>query len=530
MQKILTRVLLACALIGASAGAALAQASPSPAPETTAQPPTAATPAPTPNASATPNPFAYSGYIRSFYFTRTNASNFPQASKQINQASFNTAINLHGQYTFAGSNVSLGATYLYANPLNGCGAASSHLDPTSGCFAKKAFPFRGTNPDDTLPGFELNTLYETYLQYKDPSLLVKIGNQVLNTPWANPSDSRLKPVAFEGGDLQYKFNKEFTGELAYFNRFQDRVMSDFVDATLLTFKPAAADGSGLPGNIISPGTITNNGFAYGRVGYSYNNLGANLHYYDFDKIANLIWLDGKYAWKTPFKPFVAIQYANERSTGDAVLGKIASDVYGVQGGVSFGPNVDVTLSYDNIPEKSDRVVLPAGASCATTGSAIHSIKATTTTVPYFLPTGGTPNCVPNGDGTTTIYYGGIATPYTDSYATDPLFTTTISQGMADRRSPGESGKLQATFTTNNKRLKFIAARALYRYGNNATGVAPTQETNLDGTYYFNAVPKTGAYHGLFFRYRYAERTINFTQLYGGLPIFKYNRAQLEFDF
>jgi len=337
-------------LIGANAGTAFAQATPSPAPETTALPPTTSTPAPTPapHTSASPNPFAYSGYVRSYYFTRTNQSNFPQAAHQINQASFNTAINLHGQYTFTG-NLTLGATYLYANPVNNCGSASSHLDPASGCFSKKAFPFKGTNADDTLPGFELNALYEYYAQYKDASWLAKVGGQVVNNPWLNPSDSRLKPNAFQGADAAYKFNKDWTGELAYFWRYEDRVQSEFQDATLLTFRPASADGSGLPSNIVAPGTITNSGALYGRLGYGHNALSSNLYYYGFDKIANTIWLDGKYSWKTPIKPFVAIQFANQRSTGTAILGKIASDVYGVQGGVSFGPNVDVTLGYDYIP-------------------------------------------------------------------------------------------------------------------------------------------------------------------------------------
>jgi hypothetical protein len=521
VHKLLTRVLLACTVAAASIAPAFAQTG-TPAPS----------PTPAPKATATPNPFAYGGYVRSYYFTRTNASNYPQASKQINQASFNTAVSLHGQYTFTGSNVTLGATYLYANPMNNCGDAKRHITPGDPCNNSKsnsaAYPgWQGTRPDDTLPGFELNTLYEAYLQYKDPTLMVKIGDQVINTPWANASDSRLKPVAFQGGDLTYKFNKQWNGEVGYYNRFEDRVMSDFTNATLLTFRPAAADGSGLPGNIPSAGTITNNGFIYGRLGFANGPLTSNLHYYGFDKIANLVWLDGKYAWKTPIKPFVAVQYGNERSTGAQIIGKIASDVYGVQAGASFGPNVDLALSYNYVPEKTDRIVLPAGTSCPTTGSAIHQIKGS---LPYFLPTGGTTNCVTNADGTTNVYYGGFASPYTDSYATDPLFTTTISQGMADRRSPGNAGKVSATFQTNDKRIKLIAARAFYQYGNGAAGVSPTQETNLDGTYYFKKLPKSGPYHGLFFRYRYAERTIANTQFYGGLPVFKYNRAQLELDF
>ena len=113
-------------------------------------------------------------------------------------------------------------------------------------------------------------------------------------------------------------------------------------------------------------------------------------------------------------------------------------------------------------------------------------------------------CLNNPDGTTNVYYGGWASPYTDNYATDPFFTTTITQGMADRRAPGTSWKLAATFTSNNKRWIFIAADAWYNYGNALVG-ENTNEWNLDGQYHFS--PATaGPYRGLLLRYRYAQRT------------------------
>ncbi len=40
----------------------------------------------------------------------------------------------------------------------------------------------------------------------------------------------------------------------------------------------------------------------------------------------------------------------------------------------------------------------------------------------------------------------------------------------------------------------------------------------------------GLYRGLSLRYRYVDRDQAFTQFYGGLPVFKYNRAQVEYAF
>jgi hypothetical protein len=369
----------------------------------------------------------------------------------------------------------------------------------------------------------LNTLYEAYLQYKDPTLYLKLGDQVINTPWANASDSRIKPVAFQGGDLSYKFNANWTGEVMYMDRWEDRVQSDFLNSNILTQNGSYPDAGGI-GNTGIPagGVVATNGFGYGRIGYTGGPLSANVHYYEFQNIANAVWADAKYSWSSYAKPFIALQGGSESNTGSAIDGKIDSQVFGVQAGISPWKNVDLAFSYNYIPEKSDTVTLPAGAKCG----ANDEISGT---LLYFLQNGGTPNCRNNANGTTTVYYGGWASPYTDSYATDPLFTTSISQGMADRRSTGNAFKVAGTFYTFGKRVKLIASHAWYSYGNGTAGVSPTQETNLDATYYFSKLGK-GAYHGFSLRHRYAERTQSFTSVFGGLPVFKYNRTQLEYEF
>ena len=103
--------------------------------------------------------------------------------------------------------------------------------------------------------------------------------------------------------------------------------------------------------------------------------------------------------------------------------------------------------------------------------------------------------------------------------------------MVDRRSGGTSFKVGATFHTSNNRFRAILSQAWYQYGNGAGANAQTLEANLDLTYFFNRVDHGwGQYHGLSLRERYANRDIQNTQLYGGLPLFIYNRVQLEYDF
>ncbi len=478
------------------------------------------TPAPTPKATPTPEPITYSGFIRSYYFTRLNNPQYT-TKNPLNQATWNSAVSLHAQYNFAAS-WSIGGTYLYADPLNGtCNTPASHLAGPPCVKKNTGSLLQGTNPDDTLPGFRLSTLYEAYLQYKDPSFYAKIGDQVLTLPWAPSSDTRLKPAAYQGGDLTYAFDKNWSIEAAYMDKWESRVDSNFLNSTLLT-ATNIADTPGAGSNLhIAPfSAITTPGFYYGGLNYTKGPIVSSLTDYTYVNIANALWFTGAYNFPGANKPILAVQIGNQTNTGSSVIGKINSQVFGVQGTISPWSNVTFSVGYDYVPMKTDTITLPAGVTCPITtigGTAVF---------PYFLPSGGTPQCHNNTNGTTTVYYGGWASPYTDSYATDPLFTTSISQGMADRRSPGQSVKVAATAYAYQKRIRFIASRAYYDYGNATGGVAPTQETDIDGTFFFNKVGK-GPYKGLSFRYRYAERTQNF---FTTNPDFKYNRAQLEYDF
>ncbi len=499
MFKNLARAAAVAVLILAGTGFALAD--------------TEATPAP----KATSSPLQFNGYLRSYFFTRQNASN---GFKSANQASFNSAVRLHLDYGMNNNLFNVGASYLYANPLGACNNALQQFGPPCTGLAPPSI-----NPDNTLPGYVMNTLYELYAQYKDDSTALRVGDQIINSAWAPSSDSRLKADAFRGLDFVQKLNPEWQFQATDMIAFENRVESNFDRATLLTSYPI--DAPGIPGNTqkksINPNNFNTNGFVMGRLGYAGkgNGISANVSYYAFNNLANMTWVDGKYQWNSKLKPFIAVQGGTETNSGSGFLGIISSSVYGVQGGVSLTKNVGLTLGYDTIPDKSVNVTLPAGVSCNAT-SQISGVYQT-----YFLPSGGTPVCQTNA-GVTTIHYGGIASPYSDSYATDSLFTTSISQGMVDRRSPGSSWKLAAKFTSNDNRVVFIASRAMYNYGN-AIGSANTYETNLDAQYFLNHVGK-GVFKGWSIRERYAERTIQNTALFGGTPLFKYNRTQLEYDF
>lgn len=509
-------------------------------------------PAPSPTSS----PLTVSGYFRSFYFTRQNATNnpgvqFDYTTKKCNgagpcenQASLNNAISLHADYAFGGGWYA-GGTYLYAQPFSGpCSVASAHGkgDP---CVSQQP---PNTNPDDTLPGFMLSTFPEAYVGYTMSGFAAKVGDQLFETPWAPTSDSRIKPAAYQGAAFSYKMH-DWIFDLADMIQFQNRTSNTFGSNTLLTSHPAGA--SGLPDDIYIPGggSITTPGFLYAHAGLVSHDPGysLNAYYYGVSDIANIWWFDGRYAIaKTSWKPFVAMQGGIEYNAGASVIGKISSSVVGARIGATPFRGITLDASFDSIPWRTDTVTLYAPVKCSNfnyqlaAGGKVYPGR----TFPYFLPSDAG-QCVNNPNGTSTIYYGGWASPYTDNYSTDPIFTTQITQGMADRRSPGNSWRISATYLTDDKRLIFIAGDAWFDYGN-ALVSQHTNEWTLDGTYRFGRVTSPH-YTGWSFRYRYAQRaqdntacgtpgltcpagTAPGTTFLGGTPLFKYNRAQLEYDF
>jgi hypothetical protein len=500
---------------------------------------------------ATPNPLQLGGYFRSYYFTRQNATNNPGTqfnfspgakynSNGVNQATWNSAIAVHGDYNFPGSGWHVGGTYLYANPMDGpCVVPANHI---KGAVCVSQTP-PNTNPDDTVPGFTLSTFYQAYLAYTAYGWDGQMGNILVSTPWANPGDTRLKPAAFEGGDLNYMAPEGWTIGGGDMLAFEGRTSSSFGRTTLLTSYPAGS--SGLASNIIVPGGsgIQTNGFAYGRAGYSNptgTGLSVNGWFYNVADIANMTWFDGRYSFPGKLAPFIAMQGGWENNSGQSYIGKINSQVIGAQIGATFAKQFLVAIGYDQIPWKTDTVFLPNGVTCSNSNYQI-SAKAT---LAYFLPTNAG-QCFTNPNGTTDIYYGGWASPYTDNTTSDPLYTTNFMQGQVDRRAPGTSWQAQLQWTSLNNKWIVSAADAWYNYGN-ALVPQNTKIWWLDGRYRFSRVGK-GPYHGLQFRYRYGERyqsntycgaaatncvpgsSIGSTYL-GGLPMFKYNRAMLEYDF
>ena len=154
---------------------------------------------------------------------------------------------------------------------------------------------------------------------------------LFNTPWANPSDSRLKPSAFQGADLAYTAFGNWTIEGADMFQFENRTSSEFTPQTLLTSYPAGNPGLGLehhrsrrprhkyrrlyvrPARLRFPAGFSANAYFYG--------------------VSDIVSMRGSTAsTRSPdsrFAPFIALQGGTESNNGQSYIGKIDSQNFGV---------------------------------------------------------------------------------------------------------------------------------------------------------------------------------------------------------
>jgi hypothetical protein len=83
----------------------------------------------------------------------------------------------------------------------------------------------GTNYGIYVPG-------EAYAQYKSPTYLVRLGNQIIDNPWINPSDGFMIPNLFRGGIATYRPTQEMQIEFDRITQFKNRTSPGFDSNTL----------------------------------------------------------------------------------------------------------------------------------------------------------------------------------------------------------------------------------------------------------------------------------------------------------
>lgn len=382
-----------------------------------------------------------------------------------NQNAFNAGGSIHAEYTTTSRPFTIGLTYFFANPLGTNGANPQ------------------TNPqvDNSLPGYSVSSLGELYAQYRTFRDAVQIGKMQITTPWANPADGRLIPVTYQGLVARRYFAPGWDAGIMRIARFKSRTSSTFDANDLLT-------------NATTPG------FLLVDLTRSAGAFSGSVHQYWFYDIAALTHAQIRYDLSA--RSYLAAQAIAENSIGRALVGIVHNHTLGLQYGRTIGA-VNATVGYNWSP----------GVTYVTTSPAS-----------VFKPVGGTPAVRALGGGLFQVAGGGIASPYTDGYTADPLFTTSLVATLVDRRSTGSAFRIAFSATNGNGRLTALIAHGFYDYSN-ALGPSTATESEADVTYLFSNVDPTRVYSGFSLRQRWGYRASS------GPPFrFLYSRTQLQYTF
>lgn len=465
-------------------------------PDPTAQPPS---PSPSPPMSR----LRTSLYTRAFYASQLTSSNLPGGNTQNDTIAANAFSILHAEYLVDPRGLTIGGSYYYSSP-----------NP----FAPQSY---------------LSSILEAYLSYDRRHVSAKIGDQLFSSPWADSHNTfGLPPSAFQGADVVYA-NGPMTFEAADMTRFQNSTATSFSRTTLLTSFPIGSPG--MPSNMYAAGAgaVDTNGFVYGRASYQSAGSGLSVdgYAYGVNDLVTMLWLDAKLSATKGLAPFAAVQAGTEKNAGASYIGKVRSSIVGIQAGLNPSKNLSLSAAVDYIPWRHDNIRLSNAVSCDSSGvEPTYQISITYGSLAYLLPQQAA-QCVNNPDRSTTIYYGGWASPYSDSYSFDPVFTTSPAVSTVDRRSPGVSSFETLTYTPS-PRLSIGAGYSWYDFSNTAAH----EQTNFRiafATYHLGKINQDSL-KGAFVRCYYLEQResnvayADGSTFLGGTPFLRYSRIQFEY--
>jgi len=271
-------------------------------------------------------------------------------------------------------------------------------------------------------------------------------------------------VAFQGTQLNGNLTPTLNLGVMYIPRFRARANSAFNANTLLTscdtaFPTGKGPIVGVAGTFTVPGDPCNKpqhsqGFLQfsAQATFPHIGLAAQAYQYEIYDITTMTYVNAVWNFNKGARanPYVAGQFLDESSTGNHLVGLVHNSTYGGQFGATIAKNLNLIVGYNGSPALSSVV---AAQNC---GTASSPKAASTRGVFGGVSDTSTPGLPPR---LVTCWRGGIASPYTDNYATDPLYTTQISQGLADVHKPGTGSKIALAWQSNDKRLRILASNA-----------------------------------------------------------------------
>ena len=409
----------------------------------------------------------FSGNLRAYDFNRIYSPGTQNV--QPSQSAFSLGGRLDAQTGTFLSGFSLGVGFLTANSLgaNDTNSDFAHLDST----------LAGTRSSITAIG-------QAFLQYRYRWLTLKAGDQYINTPWINDSDSRMLPATYQGvvADAVPLDHWHITGLRIF--RWKSRTSNDYFQNNL--YYSPTYDGDDLRGGTGTKlATADTQGAAALGSAYDAGGLKVNLWYYSFQQFADSVYNDSKYTLTTGsgFSPFIGDQFMRQWKSNsmldDAPVNTIKGE--GVDN-VTYSGKAGLDSPYGQL---------------------------------MFAYIG-------ISDHQGSVGNGALISPYTVGYTTDPLDTSSMIRGMVDL-GPGNGWKLRYSDSFLDKQLTFTTAFARYH-----------SETYHDSNNtYLDIIWSPGFFKGFSIRNRAEDAVVADSSSGlnpGSSKIFFYDRLQLQYVF
>ena len=346
-----------------------------------------------------------SGQLRAYYFRRDYST-----ASTVNAQAFSLAGILDYRTPEFLDGFSVGASFFSANALGTQNRNPQRIDAT----------LMGT-------ANAINALGQAFVQYSGHDALVRLGDQLIATPWAGSSDSRVLPATYQAGYGTYSPLAGLTFTAVRILRYKGRTAEGFFRDN--NYYPATWHGdanyggiSNLPASARAAGGTLALGADYGRSG-----LKASVWYYRFYGFAHMFYAQVGETVPTgsPLEPFAGVQVVREWG-GLNRFAETATRLFGQPG-----------TAVDNFTLGALAGVKAYGASLSVAYDQLRRA------------------------GPGALGGGALISPYTAGYATDPLYTTSMIRGMVEL-GPGHAWKVRATETALGKRVRLSASYAAYR--------------------------------------------------------------------
>ncbi len=221
--------------------------------------------------------------------------------------------------------------------------------------------------DTTLMGIapSINALGQAYLQYELPKrVLIRAGNQIINTPWMGPRDSRMLPQTFQGIFAQVEPMAGLKIEGMRIFRWKSRTSDNYSRDNL--YYPTEYDADPMYGVTkvgLTDKTPDSNGTL--AFGVNYQNKGAKLTawYYNFYQFANMFYGSAQYGLRIgAFTPYLAGQFMREWENNGILQnyhaslfgqkGNVNSTLWGVKAGIKI-PHANLFVAYNALTPHAD---------------------------------------------------------------------------------------------------------------------------------------------------------------------------------